>query len=46
MFTLLLVLDHAGHNISGLRLLSGASAELWMFEEKGAPHWDRLNTPD
>jgi hypothetical protein len=34
MSILLLVFDHAGHNILSLGLLSGASAEWWESEEK------------
>jgi hypothetical protein len=46
MFALLLVFDSAGHNILGLRLPSGASAEWWESEEKRGPPWDWLGNPN
>jgi hypothetical protein len=43
---LFFVFDHAGNNKLGLRLLSGASVELWESKEKRGPYWDWLYTPD
>jgi hypothetical protein len=45
MSAFLLVSDHAGHNILGSGLLTGASAGKWVPEERLGPFWDCSNVP-